>query len=405
MFRPEILAPAGNLFKLKTALRYGADAVYIAGRKFGLRSAADNFTLPEIIAGCRFAHERGAKVYATLNGFLFDEELAELPAFLLDLERADVDAVIVSDLGVLETVRERSGVPIHLSTQASALNSRAAGFWKDRGVTRIVLAREASIAEAAAIKRTAGVEVEMFIHGAMCTAFSGNCVISNYTAGRDSNRGGCVQSCRFNYTLSRERGGETGPEGRFLSSKDLQAARHLSSFIDAEIDSLKIEGRMKSPLYAANTARVYAAARDWALAGCPEPPPFDFERELNAMSHRGYTTGNLVGKADGGSIDRDGGEAVAPSHEWLGHVLEAGPNHIAALLKNPLHAGEPVELITRQGAVRLDSSRLRDLSGSSIDKAQPNQVALFAGHPLAEKDLLLRMQKRVETQRHAVLAG
>ena len=394
MFRPEILAPAGNLFKLKTAVRYGADAVYIAGQKFGLRSAADNFTNAEIEDGCRFAARFGAKVYVVLNGFLFDDELAQLPPFLNVLEKAGVDAVIVSDLGVLEVVRASSRLDIHLSTQASALNSCAAKFWKGRGVKRMVLGREVSIREAEAIKRDARVEVELFAHGAMCMAYSGNCTISNYTAGRDSNRGGCVQSCRFKYSMSDERGG-TGDSNYFLSSKDLQGIEFLADFCQSGIDSLKIEGRMKSALYVATTVSAYVSARDQLLN---DPRKYDktaFLAQLHTMSHRDYTAGNLIEKAGANSIYYHDDEHVPHSHDMLGIILEAKPNaYLALQLKNRLLRGEPAELITEKGGIiSLDTSTLRSVAGLELEKAQPNRVVLLPYHEQAQKDLLVRKPK------------
>ncbi len=348
MFRPEILAPAGNLFKLKTAVRYGADAVYIAGKRFGLRSAAENFTLAEIVEGCRFAHAHDASVYVVLNGFLFDEELADLPPFLSGLKEAGVDALIVSDLGVVTTVQRLVDIPIHLSTQASALNSFAAHFWKSCGVKRIVLGREVSIAEAGIIKANSGVEVEVFAHGAMCSAYSGNCTISNFTAGRDSNRGGCVQSCRFRYRL----GNEEGPSAHLLSSKDLRGVAYMDRFIEAEINSLKIEGRMKSALYVAATVRTYSRARDELLAG-RKPGVDNLFEDLDAMSHRDYSSANLIDKADHDSIYSHEENESTKSHDLVGHVIEARKDqHVAVFLKNPLAPGERVQMLTRkQGSV------------------------------------------------------
>ena len=188
---PELLAPAGSLDKLKVAVSYGANAVYFGGLKFGLRSAADNFTEQELIEGVEFAHSHGSLVYVVLNGFLHDKDLEDLPEFIKFLESLKIDAVIVSDLGVIETVKKHTNLEVHLSTQASCLNSYSAKLWKKMGVSRIVLGREVSIEEAKKIKEVADIEIEMFVHGSMCMAYSGNCTISNYTQGRDSNRGGC----------------------------------------------------------------------------------------------------------------------------------------------------------------------------------------------------------------------
>ncbi|MDJ0842124.1 MAG: U32 family peptidase C-terminal domain-containing protein [Acidobacteriota bacterium] len=405
MFRPEILAPAGNLFKLKTAVRYGADAVYIAGKRFGLRSAAENFTHAEIAEGCRFAHAAGARVYVVLNAFLFDDELAELPPFLDVLAEAGVDAVIVSDLGVVETVRRHGRLTIHLSTQASALSTAAARFWQARGVKRLVLGREVGIQQAAAIKQNTGVEVELFVHGAMCMAFSGNCTISNYTAGRDSNRGGCIQSCRFRYSVSEQRGEADGPSGYFLSSKDLQGVAQLDRFIDGEIDSLKIEGRMKSPLYVATTVRAYRMARDAAMAGKRTELDALFA-ELDTMSHRDYTTANLIHKAGSDSVYNHPDGHIPNTHDMLGHVVDTAPgDYLAVFVKNPLTAGEPIELLARDGRnIVLDTSHLKDIRGREAARINPNRVVLLPYHPDAEKDLLVRKPKD-ETGRNTALTA
>lgn len=397
MFRPEILAPAGNLFKLKTAVRYGADAVYMAGKRFGLRSAAENFTTEEIIEGCRFAHQHGAKVYTVLNGFLFDAELAELPPFLKILETAGVDAVIVSDLGVVESVRAHSALTVHLSTQASALSSAAARFWKSRGVERIVLGREVSIQQAAAVKQAADIEVELFTHGAMCMAYSGNCTISNYTAGRDSNRGGCIQSCRFDYSLSKDaQMQDNNPSGYLLSSKDLQGIAQLDQFAAAEIDSLKIEGRMKSPLYVATTVRAYRQARDAVMAGQSADMTALFA-ELDSMSHRDYTTANLVNKAGADSIYEHADNHIPNTHDMVGHVIERRLGvHLAVALKNPVTVDDRIELLAVNGQNPIiDAASLRDLRGRPLARANPNRVVLFNDHPNADVNLLLRKPKHV----------
>lgn len=405
MFRPEILAPAGNLFKLKTAIRYGADAVYCAGRQFGLRSAADNFTAAELEQGCSFAHAHGAVVYVVLNAFLFDDELAALPPFLKLLERCGVDAVIVSDLGVVETVRRHSGLTLHLSTQSSTLNIAAARYWKRRGVSRIVLGREVAIEEAGRIKREAGVEVELFIHGAMCMAYSGHCTISNYTAGRDSNRGGCIQSCRFRYTLASERGG-SGPVGHFFSSKDLRGIELIDRFVAEEIDSLKIEGRMKSALYVATASASYRAARDAAIGQGSRFSAEYLLAQLDAMSHRDYTSGNLEHKAGADSVYRHPDEDSA-SHSMVGTVVDVRPGGDMALyLKNTLRAGEELSMLCADGSVvPLDTRQLRGLNGGSLALAHPSRVVLLPAHERAVSDLLLRKAKDVEVHSNAAAVG
>lgn len=393
MRQTEILAPAGNMAKMETAVRYGADAVYLAGPKFGLRTAADNFSAEQIATSCTFAHQRGAKVYVVLNGFLFDEDLVDLPPFLAELEAAGVDAVIVSDLGVMRTVAENSRLTLHLSTQASALNTHAAKFWRDQGVKRLVLGREVTLEEAARIRHEADVEVELFGHGAMCMAYSGNCTISNYTAGRDSNRGGCIQSCRFKYRMSDERGG-AGDSGYFLSSKDLQGVAHVDQFVALGIDSLKIEGRMKSELYVATTVQAYTAARDAAWLKQAGASPADLMRELNAMSHRDYTNGSLVTKAGPDSVYLHEDDHLPHSHDLLGTLVEVTDTHMALFTRNPLQRGEVIELLVpRQGVVYLETEAARDITGKPIDRVSSNRIIMLPKHPAAAVGLLMRKKR------------
>ncbi|CAM2007390.1 peptidase U32 family protein [Acanthopleuribacter pedis] len=393
MLKTEILAPAGNMAKMQTAIRYGADAVYLAGPKFGLRTAADNFSSEQIGEACAFAHQHGAKVYVVLNGFLFDEDLADLPPFLADLENAGVDAVIVSDLGVMATVARHSKLVLHLSTQASALNTQAAKFWRDQGVKRLVLGREVTIEEAARIRHEADVEVELFGHGAMCMAYSGNCTISNYTAGRDSNRGGCIQSCRFKYRMSDRRGG-AGDAGYFLSSKDLQGVAVVDQFVAQSIDSLKIEGRMKSELYVATTVQTYTAARDAAWLKQSGAPVEALMRELNSMSHRDYTSGSLVQKAGADSVYLHEDDHLPHSHDLMGSLIEVTDSHMTLFTRNPLVRGEMIEmLVPRQGVVHLETEAARDITGKAFDRVSSNRVILLPKHPAAQVGHLLRKKR------------
>ncbi len=239
---PELLAPAGCLMRLRIAARYGADAIYVGGQKYGLRARADNFTDHELREGVAFARDHGVKVYVTLNAVLHDDDLTGLADYCRLLQEIGVYAVIVSDLGVLRIVRQSSDLRVHLSTQASCLNSGAARFYKAQGVERIVLGRELSLTEASRIAREAGLEVEVFGHGAMCMSYSGNCTISNFTAGRDSNRGGCAHSCRFDYQQTQVGGTGSSQAGQFMSSRDLNAIGQLGEFCRLGIHSLKLEG-------------------------------------------------------------------------------------------------------------------------------------------------------------------
>jgi putative protease len=379
---PELLAPAGSLEKLKVAVSYGADAVYLGGQKFGLRSAADNFSPTAMAEGISFAHANNSLVYVVLNSFLHDKELHDLPDFLKLLERLKVDAVIVSDLGVVQTVLDHSNLIVHLSTQASCLNSSSANFWKEIGVKRVVLGREVSIADAKMIKKVSGLEIEMFVHGSMCMAYSGNCVISNYTQGRDSNRGGCAHSCRFEYSLSETKEVVSEEElkaqrfAHFMSSKDLQGVRQLQDFIDAGIDSLKVEGRMKSHNYAGTISKVYSEALNHysKTKSFVSEDIFRWEEELKKVSHRDYHSGNLEGPADSDSIfsDRQHGEAMANA---CAIVLEVGHSYILVEVKKAFNLGDTLEFVPFSGHnINVKVEDIKDVAGDSFERSRPGML-------------------------------
>ncbi|MBO4562308.1 MAG: U32 family peptidase [Clostridia bacterium] len=317
----ELLAPAGNRERFDTAIRYGADAVYLGLPVFSLRNLADNFsidTLPESIA---YAHERGVKVYVTVNSFIRDGELEELKSTLCALRDSGADALIVNDPAVIRLSRRLApDMPLHLSTQANTLNSEAAAFWYEQGVSRIVLARELTLDEIRLIRSRIPkeLELEMFVHGAMCVSYSGRCLLSNYIDGRDSNRGECVQPCRWNYEVRdnkvysaeiREHGKngeyftvEDDGKGSFiLNSRDMCLAPFLKEIEDAGVSCIKIEGRMKSILYVATATNAYRMAIDGA--------PIDtVMRELMRLSHRPYTTGFAFRESEkcrGGTYGKD----------------------------------------------------------------------------------------------------
>lgn len=373
---PEILAPAGSLDKLKIAVLYGANAVYVGGQKFGLRTAAENFTLDELREGINFAHDRGAKVYVVLNSFLHDKDLNELPEFVEFLEDVKADAVIVSDLGVVQTVRELSSIPIHISTQASSLNVHSAKMWKKAGATRIVLGREVSVKEAGKIRREADIEIELFVHGSMCMAYSGHCVISNFTQGRDSNRGGCAHSCRFEYSIE---GIDTLEKKKayFMSSKDLEGLRVLPLFIEEGIDSLKIEGRMKSHLYAGTMAKVYSEAlRFYAEHGhFLSDDLLRWEEELGKVSHRAYTEASLVTKAGADTIfnERENAET-----EWqmVGSVVDASPKAgIVIEVRNAFNQGDELEILPFIGpAIKVRATEIMDFGMKAITRTKPTTL-------------------------------
>ena len=288
MIKPELLAPAGNFEKLQAALIYGADAVYFGGKNFSLRAFGDNFTLEEILKAVEFTHAHGKKIYAAVNVFAHNADLNALADYLSFLESAGVDAVLISDLGVMNLARE-TNLKIHVSTQANVTNSAAVKIFHEMGASRIVLARELTREEILAIKNSCAAELEIFVHGAMCISYSGRCWLSKFLTGRDANLGACTHSCRWKYNLVEEtRDGEFFPVGEnergsyVMNSKDLCLLPYLDKVIQSGVASLKIEGRMKSVNYVAGVVKVYRAAID---------SYFDSPK----VAHRPYTTGFFLG--------------------------------------------------------------------------------------------------------------
>lgn len=300
---PELLSPAGNMERFQAALRFGADAVYVGAQRMSLRNFADNFSFAELSRACEMAHACGAKVYVACNAFPRDADLLALPALFEETAKAKVDALIVNDPGVIRMARRiLPDMPLHLSTQANTLNAEAATFWYEQGISRIVLAREMTLDEVKTLRAHTPetLELEMFVHGAMCISYSGRCLLSNYLDGRDSNRGECVQPCRWAYEM-REKGSDGGyvtieqdEKGCFvLNAKDLNLIRYLDRIMDAGVCSLKIEGRMKSVAYVATVTNAYRMALDVLARG--ETPPAYVYAELDKASHRPYWTGFALG--------------------------------------------------------------------------------------------------------------
>jgi U32 family peptidase len=294
--KPELLAPAGNLEKLKIAVRYGADAVFIGGREFGLRSNADNFSIEEMEEAVLFAKDFGARVYVTTNIYAHNENMSGLDEYLRSLESIGIHGIIVADPYIIETCKHVAPkLEVHLSTQQSLSNWKAVQFWKEEGLERVVLARETSHEEIVEMKKKVDIEIETFIHGAMCIAYSGRCVLSNHMTARDSNRGGCCQSCRWDYQLMQQNDENKADNPLFsdedspfaMSPKDLNLLQSIPKMIEAGIDSLKIEGRMKSIHYVATVVSVYRKVID---AYCADPDHFVMQQEwideLNKCANR-----------------------------------------------------------------------------------------------------------------------
>ena len=350
MAKPELLAPAGDMERLKMAVLYGADAVYLAGTSFGMRSFAGNFSPEELPEAVRYAHAHGVKVHVTVNTMPRGNELPALPAHLELLNDCGVDALIIADLGVFRMAEKYAPrCERHVSTQVSIANAACASAWYDLGAKRVVLARELSLGEIRVIRQNTppGLEIETFAHGAMCVSYSGRCLLSNYMTGRDSNRGACAQPCRYQYALMEEkRPGEYFPvfedeKGTYImNSRDMCMIDHIAELMDAGVDCLKIEGRAKSAYYAAIVTGAYRHAIDAVVAGQPLDPVW--RDEVEHVSHRRYSTGFFFGLP---------GQYYQNSRyirQWqvCAIVTECDAEGNATLsLRNKFAAGEPVELV------------------------------------------------------------
>ncbi|MDD4049165.1 MAG: U32 family peptidase, partial [Clostridia bacterium] len=388
MKKVELLAPAGNLEKLKIAIIYGADAVYLGGKDFSLRASAGNFTLEEITEGVKFAHDHKAKVYITVNIFVHNNDLVKLPDYLRELENIGVDGILFSDPGVWEISQEiNSNLSLHLSTQANTTNWASAKFWESKGVERLVLARELSLEEIKEIRKKVESELEIFVHGAMCISYSGRCLLSNYMTGRDANRGECAQPCRWNYALQEEkRLGVYYPiyedeRGSYIfNSQDLCLIRHLPELIDAGINSLKIEGRMKSVHYVATVVYAYRKAIDAYYAN-PQGYVFDenWYEEILKVSHRDYTTGFLFGKPEKDDHNYETSSYLR-NYDFVGLVLDY--DNITGIAtveqRNNFKVGDELEIIgaeTKRFTQILEI--MKDEKGNEIEVAPHAQQVIY----------------------------
>ncbi|MDH5680396.1 MAG: U32 family peptidase [Spirochaetota bacterium] len=372
----ELLAPAGDLEKLRVAFAYGADAVYLAGEAFGLRSAAGNFSLKEIERGARHARSLNRKVYLALNIYPTNSEIDRLIPYLKSLNSIVIDGLIVADAGVFSLVKEITDFPIHLSTQASITNSAAVKFWVEQGARRVVLAREVSISEARQIKEQLNIELEMFIHGSMCMSYSGKCSISNYTALRDANRGGCVNSCRWEYALSSDTSQNPFSKSFVMNSRDLSAVGVIQELINAGIDSLKIEGRMKSHLYLSTTVSCYRQMLDCFLED-RMPTEKDYIRwtdRLNSLPNRGFSDGFLQGAAGKDSILYENVKTGVKS-SYVGIVKDVLSEMMMIDVKNPFAEGDMLGFQGFDGEViSYEVKEIRDVSGARISQAKVNSL-------------------------------
>ncbi len=382
MKKVELLAPAGSFEKLEIAIHYGADAVYVAGKDFSLRNFSGNFTLEELRAAVDFAHDNDVRIYVACNIFPRNFEQDALSSYLDKLGEIGLDAVIIADPGVvMEAAARIPTIPIHLSTQANTTNYRSARFWEKTGVARINAARELSLKEIEEIADRSTLEIEAFVHGAMCISYSGRCLLSNYMTGRDANRGKCSHPCRWRYAVMEEtRPGQYFPieeddRGVFLfSSRDLCMIEHLPGLIGAGIDSLKIEGRMKGINYVASVVKVYREAIDRYYE---DPGAYRVEeawlRELDFISHRPYGTGFYFG-APKPPLPGEERETDETPQRLIGKVLTyTGSNRIQLDVRNKFFKEEPVEVLPQTGPARADKIvEISNADGRSVSFAQPN---------------------------------
>ena len=374
----ELLSPAGNFEKLKAAVHYGADAVYLAGKMFGMRAFADCFTVEELNEACEYCHARGKKVYLTLNTMPHPDEYPQLEKYLKDIAGIPLDAYIIADLGVLSLVKKISpDKDIHISTQASVVSAAGANMYGTLGAKRIVLSRELSFDEIRAIRRDTDpdIELEAFIHGAMCISYSGRCLISNHFTGRDANRGACAQPCRWVYNISEEKRPEMpltmeqGQDGTFLfGSKDLCMIEHIPELCESGITSFKIEGRMKSVYYAAITANCYRMAIDSYLR---DKENYKFDRgllsELESVSHREYDTGFYFERPiEDAKVASTVG--YLKSKAYLADCIDYKDGIGTFIQKNKLSVGENVEVISPgKTGVGFKVEAMYDMDGNAIE--------------------------------------
>jgi len=405
MKKAELLAPAGNMEKLKMAFHYGADAVFLGGKLFNLRAGSNNFSDEQLKEAVEYAHARGKRIYVTLNIIPHNEELEPMIPYVKFLDEIGVDGVIVADLGVFQIVKDNTNLNISISTQASNTNWRSVKMWKDLGAKRIVLAREISLDNIMEIRaKVPDIELEVFIHGAMCMSISGRCLLSNYMTNRDANRGDCAQSCRWKYNLVEEkRPGEYMPvyedeRGTYIfNSKDLCTIDILDKILDLGIDSLKIEGRMKGIYYVANACRVYREAVDLYY---DEDKEFEYDpnwlKELETSSHRKYTKGFYHGTPNEDAQNYNDRNSYSQTHQLVAKVVEdLGNNKYKLAIRNKILTGEELEVITpSKEPIKITMPKMTLIKKNLeevVEDANPNSIVIVEiNEELKEMDMIRR---------------
>lgn len=388
MKKIELLAPAGDLEKLKIAVDYGADAVYCGGERFGLRAGSRNFTVEQLEKGLEYAHDRGKKLYLTLNIFAHNDDIKGLNSYMEQIKSLPIDAFLISDPGIFLWMKENlPEAQLHLSTQANTTNALSSYFWHKQGIKRIVLARELSLEEISTIRNETpdSLELEAFVHGAMCISYSGRCLLSNYMAGRDANRGECAHPCRWNYNVvEKQRPGEYYPvfedeRGSYIfNSKDLCMIRHIPELVEAGLDSLKIEGRIKSVFYVAAVTGAYRKAidayirdgKDWTFNE-------NWMAEMGKASHRLYTTGFYFGKPDEEDQNYMSSQYIR-EYDFTGLIRDYDPEKKLATVeqRNKMSVGDEIEISGPDAEpFKQTLEYMTDEDGNEIEEApHPQQI-------------------------------
>ena len=404
MNKLELLAPAGNFSKLKTAVYYGADAVYIGGKSFSLRAFSDNFTDEEIVEAVKFAHGKNVKIYVTVNIFAKNSDFEKAAEYFRFLERAKVDAVLITDVGLISLCKKVAPeLKIHLSTQANTLNKYAVKFWGELGLERVVLARELSLSEIKEISEfNPETQLEAFVHGAMCISYSGRCLLSNYFNGRDANRGECVQACRWQYELrEKSKNGEFFPieedeRGSYiLNSKDLNMIEHIDEMAEAGVCSLKIEGRMKSEYYLATVINAYRRAIDeyYKIGGKYKKNKMFYD-ELLKTNHRVFTTAYMLGE-NKETVNYSDSQS-AGEKQFIATVLEgtSDEGYFIAEMRNRFKKGDKLELLTPNDNFNsvILPGRITDEEGNDIEDAKivQQKLRIYSDIKVSAGDILRR---------------
>lgn len=395
--KPELLIPAGDLEKLRNAVLFGADAVYVGAGPFSLRAQQTSFNLEELKQAIDYCHEHKVKIYLAMNIFAFDEDLPKMTEYLEKAIDLGINAVIISDIGLLALIKKlNKKVKIHLSTQTNTINSEAVKFWQELGIQRVVLGREVNLAQAKAIKKKVPeMEIELFVHGAMCISYSGRCLLSKHMTGRSANRGECTHPCRWEYRLKEvERPDEEfsieedGHSTYIMNSKDLCMIEHIPELIDAGIDSLKVEGRMKSAYYVALVTKVYRQALD---SDKYDP---SWKDELTKVSHRQYTTGFYFGEDDRENIS---GSSTIRNYNFVGVVESFDPKtrELEIKARNYFGQGDDLEIIDPKvkEIKKIKVNKIRNIENEELSAAHNEHHVIVNANiagPISKHSLLRR---------------